>query len=110
MGRSTSSTNRKKSDCSSHELVGLIFFGFHALFEFAGNFHFRSEDIMAYGTGEAPKMGDYVKNKSEQPGTVTAVIAAQAGRELVSIRWDNGRVEAPLKAAEEFALISRNGS
>lgn len=65
---------------------------------------------MAYGTGEAPKMGDYVKNKSEQPGTVTAVIAAQAGRELVSIRWDNGRVEAPLKAAEEFALISRNGS
>jgi hypothetical protein len=31
-------------------------------------------------------------------------------RELVSIRWDNGGVEVPLKAAEEFALISRNGS
>jgi hypothetical protein len=89
---------------------GSFSLSFYAFFEFAGNFHFRSEDIMAYGTGEAPKMGDYVKNKSEQPGTVTAVIAAQAGRELVSIRWDNGGVEVPLKAAEEFALISRNGS
>jgi len=89
---------------------GSFFFGFYALLAFAGNFNFRWEDIMAYGTGEAPKMGDYVKNKLEQPGTVTAVIAAQAGRELVSIRWDNGGVEVPLKAAEEFALISRNGS
>jgi hypothetical protein len=90
--------------------LGSFSLGFCALFEFAGNFLLRSEDIMAYGTGEAPKMGDYVKNKLEQPGTVTAVIAAQAGRELVSIRWDNGGVEVPLKAAEEFALISRNGS
>jgi hypothetical protein len=89
---------------------GSFSLSFYALFEFAGNFYFRSEDIMAYGTGEAPKTGDYVKNKLEQPGTVTAVIAAQAGRELVSIRWDDGGVEVPLKAAEEFALISRNGS
>jgi hypothetical protein len=62
---------------------------------------------MPYGSGEAPKTGDYVKNKSEQPGTVTAVVAAQAGHELVSIRWDHGGVEVPLKSADDFTLVWR---
>ncbi|HWO39897.1 MAG TPA: hypothetical protein VNO32_64845 [Candidatus Acidoferrum sp.] len=65
---------------------------------------------MPYHSGEAPKTGDYVKNKSEQPGTVAAVVAAQAGHELVSIRWDDGGVEAPLKSADEFTLVSRKSS
>ena len=50
---------------------------------------------MPYGSGELPKMGDYVKNKREQPGTVTAVVAAQAGHELVSISWDDGGADPP---------------
>jgi hypothetical protein len=65
---------------------------------------------MPYNSGEAPKTGDYVKNKSEQPGTVAAVVAAQAGYELVSIRWDDGGVEVPLKSADEFTLVSRKSS
>jgi hypothetical protein len=65
---------------------------------------------MPYVSGEAPKIGDYVKNKWEQPGTVTVVVAAQAGHELINIRWDDGGAEAPMKYADEFTLISRNGS
>lgn len=62
---------------------------------------------MPYGSGENPKKGDYVKNKWEQPGTVTAVVAAQAGHELVSIRWDDGALEVPLKSADDFTLVWR---
>jgi hypothetical protein len=69
-----------------------------------------TEDTMPYGSGENPKTGDYVKNKREQPGTVTAVVAAQAGHELVSIRWDDGEADPPLKSADEFTLVSRKGS
>jgi len=65
---------------------------------------------MPYGSGESPKTGDYVKNKREQPGTVTAVVAAQAGHELVSIRWDDGGADPPLKSADEFTLVSRKVS
>jgi len=70
----------------------------------------RTEGLMPYGSGEAPKIGDHVKNQWGQPGTVTAVVAAQAGRELVSIRWDDGGAQVPLKAAEQLTLLSRNGS
>jgi hypothetical protein len=62
---------------------------------------------MSYRGGEVPKPGDYVKNNSEQPGTVTAVVAPQAGHELVSIRWDDGGVEVPLKSADDFTLLWR---
>ncbi len=65
---------------------------------------------MSYGSGEAPKLGDYVKSKEEQPGTVMAVVAAQAGHELVSIRWDDGEADIPLKSADEFVLVARRGS
>jgi hypothetical protein len=65
---------------------------------------------MPYGSGENPKTGDYVKNKWEQPGTVTAVVAAQAGHELVSIRWDDGGIEVPLKSADDFTLLWRKSS
>ena len=65
---------------------------------------------MPYGSGENPKKGDYVKSKWEQPGTVTAVVAAQAGHELVSIRWDDGEIEVPLKSADDFTLLSRQSS
>ncbi len=47
---------------------------------------------MPYTSGETPEVGDYVKNKWEQPGTVTAVHAAMSGYEQVSIRWDGGLV------------------
>jgi hypothetical protein len=65
---------------------------------------------MPYESGENPKPGDYVKNKSEQPGTVTAVVAAQAGHELVSIRWNDGGADPPLKSADDFTLVSRTSS
>lgn len=62
---------------------------------------------MPYACGETPEVGDYVKNKWEQPGTVTEVNVASAGYELVSIRWDDGGVDHPLTTAAEFSLLSR---
>jgi hypothetical protein len=41
---------------------------------------------MPYASGETPELGDYVKNKWEQLGTVTAVNVASRGHEPVSIR------------------------
>ena len=62
---------------------------------------------MPYVGGETPKLGDYVKNEYEQPGTVIRVHSGQDGKDLISIRWDDGGVEAPLAPVEEFTLISR---
>jgi hypothetical protein len=62
---------------------------------------------MPHASGETPEVGDYVKNKWEQPGAVTAVNVAPGGHELVSIRWDDGGVDRPLTTAAEFSLLSR---
>lgn len=62
---------------------------------------------MPYASDESPEMGDYVKNKWEQPATVTSVHAAFDGHERVSIRWDDGGVDLPLAPATEFTLLSR---
>jgi len=63
---------------------------------------------MPYASGESPRVGDYVKNQWEQPGTVTEVHSAQDGQEHVSIRWDDGGVDLPLASVREFTLISRS--
>jgi uncharacterized protein (TIGR00369 family) len=63
---------------------------------------------MPYTGGETPEMGDYVKNQWEQPGTVTAVHAAQDDQERISIRWDDGGVDLPSTSAAEFTLLSRS--
>ncbi len=65
---------------------------------------------MPYASGEIPEVGDYVKNKWEQPGTVTSVQAAQDGHEQVSIRWDDGGVDLPSTSAAEFTLLFRRGT
>jgi len=62
---------------------------------------------MPSASGETPEVGDYVKNRWEQPGTVAEVNVASAGHELVSIRWDDGGVDHPLTTAAEFSLLSR---
>jgi hypothetical protein len=62
---------------------------------------------MPYVGGETPKLGDYVKNQYEQPGTVIRLHSAQDGPDYISVRWDDGAVEAPLASAEGFTLISR---
>jgi hypothetical protein len=59
---------------------------------------------MPYTSGETPEVGDYVKNKWEQPGTVTAVHAPTSGYEQVSIRWD----DLPAISAAEFTLLARS--
>ena len=61
---------------------------------------------MPYASGESPEVGDHVKNKWEQLRTVTAVHAAQEGHELLSIKWDDGRVDLPSISAAEFTLLS----
>jgi hypothetical protein len=62
---------------------------------------------MPYASGETPEVGDYVKNRWEQPGTVIAVHVAQGVHEQVSIRWDDGGADLPSTSAAEFILISR---
>ena len=62
---------------------------------------------MPYANGETPLSGDYVKNKFEQPGTVTRVRIAFNGHALVGIKWNNRGLDSPLTPAKEFTLISR---
>ena len=45
---------------------------------------------MPYASGETPKVGDYVKNQWEQPGTVARVHAEQDEQERVCIMWKVG--------------------
>src|SRR5271170_3019947 len=66
------------------------------------------EIVMPYMSGETPEVGDYVKNKWEQPGTVTAIHGSTSGHEEISIRWDDGGLDLPSTSAAEFALLSRN--
>ena len=96
--------------CFHYKLAQRLFFDSRFIVKFARTSNRGMEETMAYGSGESPKTGDYVKNKREQPGTVTAVVAAQAGHELVSIRWDDGGADPPLKSADEFTLVSRKSS
>jgi hypothetical protein len=44
---------------------------------------------MGYASGETPLVGDYIKNKWQQPGTVTSVQAAEVGPEDIDIKWDD---------------------
>jgi hypothetical protein len=62
---------------------------------------------MPYAGGELPKLGDYVKNEYEQPGTVIRLHSAHDGKDQISVRWDDGALEAPLVSVEGFTLISR---
>jgi hypothetical protein len=62
---------------------------------------------MSYANGERPAIGDYVKNKFEQPGTVTKIGLTPEGDYYVRVRWDDGGKELPFTRAKEFTLISR---
>src|SRR5271169_4177316 len=66
------------------------------------------EIVMPYMSGETPEVGDYVKNKWEQPGTVTAVQGSTSGHEQISIRWDDGGLDLLSTSAAEFTLLSRS--
>jgi hypothetical protein len=69
--------------------------------------------IVPYATGETPVLGDYVKNKFEQPGTVVEISTppmSVGGEELVSVKWDDGGRDLSLTPAAEFLLISREAS
>jgi hypothetical protein len=60
---------------------------------------------MPYASGESPKVGDYVKNMFEQPGTVTAINVTPEGQELIDIRWDERAVDARSLDAIEFTRL-----
>ena len=64
---------------------------------------------MGYASGETPLENDYVKNKWEQPGTVTAVHASEVGQEKINIRWDDGGTDLFHAPAVDFTLILRGG-
>jgi len=62
---------------------------------------------MPYASGESPKVGDYVKNQWEQPGTVTRVHAEQDEQERICIMWKDGGTSLLFCPASEYSLISR---
>ena len=64
---------------------------------------------MPYASGEVPIVGDYIKNRWEQPGTVLEVCLAGGNflHDHISVRWDDGGAALPLAPAVEFTLISR---
>ena len=63
---------------------------------------------MPYASGETPALGDYVKNKYDQPGTVILIGEPSNNKSLlVSVRWDDGGPDSPFTPSEEFALIHR---
>ena len=65
---------------------------------------------MRYASGESPELGDYVKNKWEQPGTVTTVHTAPGGEQRVCIRWDGGGKDLLIATVDQFMPVSRNRS
>ena len=65
---------------------------------------------MPYASGETPKVGDYVKNKWEQPGTVREVHHVDGDlrhQDELTVRWDDGGAELVMGPAVDFTLISR---
>ena len=62
---------------------------------------------MPYASGEMPKVGDYVKNEWEQPGTVTRIHGAQDEQERVCIMWKDGGICLLFSPASEHTLVSR---
>jgi len=63
---------------------------------------------MPYVTGEAPVLGDYVKNNDNQPGTVILISEPSNYKsQFVSVRWDDGGPNSPITPSEEFVLIHR---
>ncbi len=62
---------------------------------------------MPYAAGEIPEVGDYVKNRWGQSGTVTRVRFAQDEEERICIRWDDGGLELLFSPASEYTLVSR---
>ena len=68
---------------------------------------YSSEVTVPYANGKIPVPGDYVKNQFEQPGTVTRVHFSHDGQDYIKVTPNDGSVDLPLAAAEEFTLISR---
>jgi len=67
-------------------------------------------NALAYKTGEAPHIGDRVRNKLGQEGTVRSVQqgVADISEDKLTIKWDDGIVDIDGYSAGEHALVSRS--
>lgn len=65
---------------------------------------------MAYRSGEAPRIGDRVRNEEGQEGTVRKVERgiADISDDKLAIQWDNGVVDIDGYSADEHELVSRS--
>ena len=59
---------------------------------------------MPYASGETPAVGDYIKNKWGQRGTVSRVHEARDGHEDISVRGDDGGTD-PLAPAGQGLYV-----
>ena len=64
---------------------------------------------MTYKSGETPKVGDRIKNKSGRHGTVTEVKLEieLISAEKLTIHWDDRSGPIEKYSASEFVLVSR---
>ena len=62
---------------------------------------------MPYAIVETPKVGGYVKNQGERPGTVTRIHATQDEQERICVMWKDGGTNLFFSPASEYHLISR---
>ena len=65
---------------------------------------------MRYASEETPKVGDRIKNRAGDCGTVTEVFGpagAYSEPVRITIKWDEGIVEIDYEVATNFTLVSR---
>jgi hypothetical protein len=65
---------------------------------------------LRYASEEAPKVGDRIKNRAGDCGTVTEIFGppgAHSEPVRITIKWDEGIVEIDYEVATNFTLVSR---
>ena len=65
---------------------------------------------LRYANEETPKVGDRIKNRAGDLGTVTEIFGrpgAHSEPVRITIKWDEGIVEIDYEVATNFTLVSR---
>lgn len=65
---------------------------------------------LRYASEETPKVGDRIKNRTGDCGTVTEIFGPDGAHSepvRITIKWDEGIVEIDYEVATNFTLVSR---
>jgi hypothetical protein len=70
----------------------------------------ESGGILRYASDETPKVGDRIKNRAGDWGSVTEVFGPPGTHSepfRITVKWDEGIVEIDYEVATNFTLVSR---